>query len=163
MPFLSSLHEFEAFTSTDAMTVIYFSKSRCRRCRALGPAIKTLARKGEALGQDFRQVVVDGAESRALCRSKDIWKVPSIQVYRAGVVVGTVECGPRGTGAVRAAHDLWQDIQRYAEEALDDLNDMDTGRAHPDPGAEFVMAALPVSLIAVLSSTAQRIAADHLS
>jgi hypothetical protein len=148
--------------------VVLFHKDRCRRCQQLKPLIGRLAHESAAAGstlQHYAQVLVHNeatSSAQALCDAEGVQKLPHLRVYRPGVPQDMrcdVSVGPRGTGPVLGYAELRRTVERCT------TCQVAPERANASPeqlplDAAAVMTAVPLSLIAVLSSLGARIASD---
>lgn len=96
-------------------------------------------------------------------------QLPALRVYRGEVLPGgaphlscAVSVGPRGTGPSPGFIELRRGVERCATCVVpEDVLHMNTANQDGMPlDAAAVMAALPLSMLAVLSQTGERIATD---
>lgn len=150
--------------------VVLFHKDRCRRCQQIKPLVGRLAHETAAAGSTLRrfaQVVVqgDGAKTsaQALCNTEGVQTLPHLRVYRIGSpehLRCDVSIGPRGTGPVLGFAELRRTVEECATCQIPPQERSDAASTEMPLDAAAVMTALPLSLIAVLSSLGERIASD---
>ena len=145
--------------------VVLFHKDQCRRCQRIKPLVGRLAHETAATGSTLRRFAqVDGAEpsGQALCTAEGVQTLPHLRVYRIGTqqhLRCDVSIGPRGTGPVLGFAELRRTVENCATCETPPEERADASAGVPLDAAA-VMTALPLSLIAVLSSLGERIAGD---
>ena len=80
---VTSLNEFNSIIQSSKLTIVDFSKSKCKACERVFPKFQELSQKIDNLKIDFYNVEADNsAESLEILKSQNIRTVPMFILYQ---------------------------------------------------------------------------------